>query len=194
MNDQTYHRPILTIGYGNRTIDEFLAILQEHKVRFIGDVRTMPYSRFAPDFSRESLIEHLDRVGMNYVFLGDSLGGNPDDGSVRQVNRSGQKHYVNYDRVMALPSFQAGITRLFRAWETDVGLVLLCSEAKPEICHRARLIGTALDNTPIEIVHIDEQSELRSQSEIMLRIDNGQALMPGMGLSSRAVRSSKAFE
>ncbi len=194
MSNQTFHRPILTIGYGNRAIGEFLTILQEYDTHFVGDVRTTPYSRFAPDFSREQLIEHLSRIGTKYVYLGDSLGGNPDDDSVRQANRSGQKHYVNYDRAMALPPFQAGIARLFRAWEADVGLTLLCSEAKPEACHRARLIGAALDDTPIEIMHIDEYGELRSQAEIMLRIDSGQALLPGLGLSSRAARSSKAFE
>ena len=187
------HRPILTIGYGNRTIDELLSLLERQDVQFVGDVRTSPYSRFAPDFSREALKTHLARVGIRYVFMGDTLGGNPDDESVRVGDKSGQRHYVVYEKVKELPSFQAGVNRLFNAWRDNVGLALLCSEAKPEACHRVRLIGVALDNTPVQIMHIDENDELRTQEEIMLRLDKGQASLPGIGNSAKSAKSSKAF-
>lgn len=188
------HKPILTIGYGNRTIGEFLELLDRFEVRYLGDVRSTPYSSFAPDFSRDQLSGHLRAHGIAYVFLGDVLGGNPDHPWVRTPSdKSRDKHYVLYDRVRELPVFKRGIDRLRRAWEQDVGLVLMCSEAKPEFCHRARLIGEALTGTPIEISHIDEVGLLRSQRDIMLRIDDGQAMLPGIGTSPKATRSSKAF-
>jgi uncharacterized protein (DUF488 family) len=187
------HQPILTIGYGNRTIADFLRLLQKHGVRFVGDVRTTPYSRFSPDFSKDALVGHLHRIGIQYVYMGDSLGGNPDDSMVRQAGRTSEKHYVLYAKVKKLPAFQVGIERLRKAWSQDLGLALMCSEAKPEACHRTRLIGDTLVETQIDILHIDEHGDLRSQNDIMLRLDQGQQLLPSMGASPRALKSSKAF-
>jgi uncharacterized protein (DUF488 family) len=187
------HQPILTIGYGNRTMEEFLRLLRENDVRFIGDIRTIPFSRFSPEFSREALKIHLQRLGIQYVYMGDSLGGNPDDPSVRQPDRTGERHYVLYERVESLPVFQAGMERLRKAWSQDAGLALMCSEAKPEACHRTRLIGEALRETPIQILHIDESGAVCTQDEIMLRLDEGQKVLPGMGSSRKALKSSKAF-
>lgn len=188
------HKPILTIGYGNRTVGAFLELLKQFDVRYVGDVRSTPYSSFAPDFSRAQLSEHLRAHGIAYVFLGDVLGGNPDNPWVRAPSdKSQDKHYVLYDRVRELPVFRSGIDRLERAWEQGVGLVLMCSEAKPELCHRSRLIGEALADTSVEINHIDEEGLLRSQQDIMLRIDDGQVMLPGIGTSPKATRSSKAF-
>ena len=73
--------PIFTIGYGAREIDAFIAALQQQHIEFLIDVRSRPYSRYKPDFSRDALEGHLRRAGIRYVFLGDSLGGRPADES-----------------------------------------------------------------------------------------------------------------
>lgn len=187
------HRPLFSIGYGNRSLEEFIHLLQQHGVQYLGDVRTVPYSKYSPAFSRDELALVLRDRGIRYVYLGDTLGGNPDDDAVWQDNRSGDKHYVRYDQVRQLPAFRAGLQRLQRAWEMDTGLAIMCSEARPEQCHRVRLIGEALKHVSVDIVHIDEEGILREQDEIMQRIDNGQSRLPGFGPSEKALRSSKAF-
>lgn len=191
MNDEQ-HRPILTIGYGTRTFAEFLTLLRRYDVRYLGDVRSVPYSRFSPDFSKETLASELQDAGIRYVYLGDLLGGNPDDAEAHVADRTGERHYVDYAKAMELPDYRAGIARVRTAWERNVGLALMCSEAKPEVCHRVRLIGESLTSF-VDVMHIDEQGELRSQNEVMLRINRGQTMIPGFGLSPRASKSSKAF-
>ena len=47
--------PIYTIGYGNRALEDFLTILEAHQIRYLIDVRSVPYSRFKPEFSKTSL-------------------------------------------------------------------------------------------------------------------------------------------
>ena len=71
--------PIYTIGYGARDMDAFIAALKKFDVAFLIDVRSKPYSRYKPDFSKHALEQHLQQAGIRYVFMGDTLGGMPDN-------------------------------------------------------------------------------------------------------------------
>src|SRR5436305_1865216 len=77
--DMEGETPIRTIGYGARSVDEFVSELAAGRAEYLVDVRSAPYSRFKPEFSRKSLAARLEREGVRYVFMGDTLGGRPDD-------------------------------------------------------------------------------------------------------------------
>ncbi|MCA9829152.1 MAG: DUF488 domain-containing protein, partial [Dehalococcoidia bacterium] len=62
--------PIYTIGYGNRSIEAFVALLQAHDIAFLLDVRSAPYSRHQPAFSKEPLAAALQQHGIRYLYLG----------------------------------------------------------------------------------------------------------------------------
>ena len=66
---------IFTIGHGNRPIEEFLDMLQGASVSLLADVRRFPGSRRNPQFSRDKLETALKQAGIEYVWLGESLGG-----------------------------------------------------------------------------------------------------------------------
>jgi uncharacterized protein (DUF488 family) len=53
-------------------------------------------------------------------------------------------------------------------------VVLLCSEGKPEMCHRSKLIGQTLVDEEIGVAHIDERDQLISQEDVLLRLTKGQ--------------------
>jgi uncharacterized protein (DUF488 family) len=46
---------IYTIGHSNHPIERFIALLRQHEITAVADVRSTPYSRFNPQFSREPL-------------------------------------------------------------------------------------------------------------------------------------------
>ena len=71
--------PIFTIGYGSRTLDDFVRVLQSYRIEFVLDVRSAPYSRFKPEFSKDALETHLREHAIRYIYLGDQLGGQPKD-------------------------------------------------------------------------------------------------------------------
>ena len=70
---------IRTIGYGARSIDELVSTLTAAGTDHLVDVRSAPYSRFKPEFSKEPLSARLARERIRYVFMGDALGGRPAD-------------------------------------------------------------------------------------------------------------------
>ena len=51
--------PIFTIGHSDHTTDEFLALLTQHGIQAIADVRSTPYSRHVPHFNKDSISAFL---------------------------------------------------------------------------------------------------------------------------------------
>ena len=161
-------QPLFTIGYGARTLDEFLAALKANHIEYLIDVRTAPYSKFKPEFSKDLLQYHVERTGIHYLFMGDTLGGQPKDPACHTDGK------VDYDKVRAQPSFQSGIERLRKAFELQRRAALMCSEGRPEQCHRSKMIGEALAAAGIPVCHIDEDGGLITQAEVIVRLTKGQ--------------------
>jgi uncharacterized protein (DUF488 family) len=145
--------PIYTIGYGNRSIEAFIALLQQYQIQFLIDVRSRPYSRFNPQFSKATLESQLKQAGIHYVFMGDTLGGRPNDSTCYQDGR------VDYSKVREKLFYQAGIGRIHTAWEKQLCVALMCSETKPQECHRSKLIGRTLIEQNIDVRHINETQD-----------------------------------
>lgn len=159
---------IYTIGYGNRRISEFLSLLREHSISYLIDVRSSPYSRMKPEFSREALTERLAGEGVRYVFMGDVLGGRPDDPGCYDAEGR-----VDYARCRERPWFIEGIERLRTAWEKGLRVALMCSEARPEDCHRTKLVAQGLADARIEVAHIDENGRIITHHEALERLLGG---------------------
>lgn len=186
--------PIYTIGYGNRSMQEFIKLLKQHNISYLIDVRSSPYSRFNPDFSKEALARLVKQSGMRYVFMGDTLGGRPND-STCYVD--GQ---VDYTQVREKPFYRQGIARIRTAWEKQLRVALMCSEAKPYECHRGKLIGNTLIEQEIAVAHIDEKGNLMEQQEINRKLtgEPGEQLVligeePSWILNEKISRSRKKY-
>jgi uncharacterized protein (DUF488 family) len=160
--------PLYTIGYGDRSLEEFAAVLARYGIQYLIDVRTAPYSRFKPEFNKAALEQSLTAQGIRYIYMGDTLGGRPEDPACYSDGK------VDYEQIKLQPWYQAGLARLGKAYRQQVRAVLMCSEGKPEACHRSKLIGASLTEEQIPIQHIDEAGELQSQEEVILALTGGQ--------------------
>ncbi len=163
---------IYTIGYGSRTMNGFLDLLRGNKIDYLIDLRSKPHSSFKPEFSRANLEVELRAQRIRYVFMGDALGGQPQNPSVYTPDGK-----VDYSKVREKEFYLQGIERLKKALSQGFRVALMCSEEKPERCHRSKLIGETLSRMGIAVLHIDEQGEILTQSEAMLRLTNGQMMM-----------------
>ncbi len=157
---------IFTIGYGGRETDEFIALLNDHKIDTLVDVRSQPYSRFAPDFSRERLAIILKRRGIEYRFMGNSLGGRPADERCYTYSPQRKRRLLDAKKCETRDFYQKGISQLKRGMATGRRIAIMCSELEPHECHRGYVLGKTLDNDDTTVVHIGRSGEILSQSEI----------------------------
>lgn len=169
---------LTTIGYGDRSWEDFISRLQRHRIEYLVDVRSQPRSR-QPEFDGEALRIMLSKCGIGYVFMGDALGGKPDDPSCYVDGK------VDYTRCEARPIFAAGLDRLSAAIEGGHRLALMCSELDPERCHRSKLIGQALLKRGLMLVHIDRDGSEVTQQEVIGRLTGGQSSLFGDAFTSR---------
>jgi len=166
--------PIYTIGYGAREIEAFVAVLRANDIAFLIDVRSKPYSRYKPEFSKAALEQHLKTAGIRYVFMGDTLGGQPDDPDCYDDNQK-----IDYDQVRQKPFYLMGIGRLRQAWQQQRRVAIMCSEGRPEQCHRSHLIAKTLVDQGVGVAHIDENDQLITQEEVVVRLYGGQPSLFG---------------
>ncbi|MDE2776006.1 MAG: DUF488 domain-containing protein [Chloroflexota bacterium] len=157
---------IFTIGYGGRETDEFIALLNEYEIDTLVDVRSQPYSRFAPDFSKERLSAILSRNGIQYEFMGKSLGGRPADSHCYTYSPQRKKKLLDAKKCESRDFYQRGISQLKRALSIGRRIVIMCSELEPHECHRGYVLGKTLDSDEIAVTHIGRYGEPLSQSQI----------------------------
>jgi uncharacterized protein (DUF488 family) len=154
---------LFSIGHGSRKAEDFLELLQKYGIRFLADVRSKPYSRFHPQFNKNKLDEFLASHDIKYVFMGEELGGRPSDLSC--YDGEGK---VDYELVKQKDFFRKGIDRLETASKKKVPLAIMCSERDPCMCHRSKLIGKVLWDEGINVMHIDEDGNLKDQDQLDL--------------------------
>ena len=97
--------PLYTIGYGSRSLDEFIATLAAYEIAYLVDVRSAPYSRYKPEYAKDALAAALTAHGVRYLFLGDALGGRPSDPAFDSHDK------VDYDQLKQSAAYQAGLGR-----------------------------------------------------------------------------------
>ncbi|MHB8585647.1 MAG: DUF488 domain-containing protein [Thermoplasmatota archaeon] len=142
---------VFTVGHSNAGPERFLALLAEHDVRLLVDIRTVPRSRRVPWSSIEELPQILTNVGIAYEHWKD-LGGlrkpRPDSANMAWENAS----FRGYADYMGTDAFVVAIDRLV-ARAREVRLCIMCAEAVPWRCHRS-MVADALVLRGLRVVHL----------------------------------------
>lgn len=140
---------LYTVGHSDHTILEFVGLLRQHGITLVVDVRSQPYSRWMHQFNRELLAHDLREAEIGYRFMGDRLGGRPDDPSLYDP---GQEH-PNYDLLEKTASYQAGLEALLELARSST-VAVMCSEGDYRQCHRHMLITQSLLERGQDVIHI----------------------------------------
>lgn len=156
-------REILTIGHSTHPIERFVALLKEHGVTALADVRSAPFSRFNPQFNKDVLQKSMKEAGIAYIFLGKELGARSNDPSCYENGR------VQYDRLARTEAFHSGIARV-RKGAQEYRVALMCAEKEPLECHRTLLVAKALEREGEAVVHIHGDGHLERHADAMRRL------------------------
>jgi uncharacterized protein (DUF488 family) len=155
-------RTLFSVGHSTHPIEVFLELLAGARIDAIADVRSAPYSRRHPHFSRERLAASLRERGIDYSFLGRELGARSPDPDVWEGGR------VSFSRLARTALFAQGIERVREASRAR-RVALLCAEREPLECHRTILVCRAL-RADHDIFHILASGELENHVETERRL------------------------
>src|SRR5208282_1255167 len=95
--------PLFTVGHSILEFEKFAALLKDHGVELVADVRSTPQSGRQPQFSLPGFEKLLRAEEVDYLFLGDELGGRPDDADAYRSDG-----VVDYRARRKSYAFQAG--------------------------------------------------------------------------------------
>lgn len=154
---------IFTIGHSTHDAEAFLALLRQHRIEAVADVRSSPFSRFNPQFNREVLEQWLKSASIRYVFLGRELGARSED---RSCYRDGR---VQYACLAKTPLFQSGLERVIQGF-ARYRIALMCAEKEPLDCHRTLLVAKALVERDVPVQHIHADGHLESYGAALDRL------------------------
>ena len=130
---------IYTLGHGRHAFADFLALLKQHNIEFLCDVRSVARSRW-PQFNGGVLRELLEENGIGYEHL-------PETGG--KTNPPADERDRGVDRIVEISS--------------DVRTVIMCSESKPLTdhkipranCHRVGMLAPMLKARGVDrVLHI----------------------------------------
>jgi uncharacterized protein (DUF488 family) len=149
---------VFTIGHSTRQISDFIHLLKSHGVQRVVDVRTLPRSRFNPQFDVTRFPSLLRTAHIQYTHL-PGLGGlrrpRPDSINLGWRNES----FRGYADHMQTPVFKQELERCV-ALASAERVAVMCAEAVPWRCHRS-LIADALVARGIDALEIASDSRVR---------------------------------
>lgn len=152
---------VFTIGHSTRAIEDFIRLLNAHRVQRVIDVRTIARSRHNPQFNRDQLSLALHRARIHYRYM-PGLGGlrraRSDSINVAWRNAS----FRGYADYMQTSTFRKSLDRCIALAKRE-RVVLMCAEAVPWRCHRS-LIADALLARGIESSEITSGVRARRHS------------------------------
>jgi uncharacterized protein (DUF488 family) len=147
---------IFTVGHSNHSIEAFVALLRAAGVQMLVDVRSQPYSRYSPHFNRAALSAALTAADIRYQFMGDSLGGRPQQADLYDPG----EERPNYARQRATPLYQEGVRQLLEV-AAHQPTAIMCSEGDPAHCHRSLLIGPSFFASSVIVLDIYPDGQVK---------------------------------
>ncbi len=128
---------IWDIGHSNRNLEDFLKILKKNNIELIIDVRRFPSSKKFPHFDKENLKAELKKSEIDYLWLGEKLGGFRKEG---------------YEKWLTTKDFHKGL-EILKSKASQNRTAIMCAEGYFRRCHR-RYILELFEKNDWQVVHL----------------------------------------
>ncbi len=158
-------KKIYTIGHSNHLSNFFLSLLRKHEITCVVDVRSVPFSKYTPQYNKDDLKRFLHENKVYYIFMGEELGARRSDKLLYSSDGN-----LDFDKVSKTRLFQSGIDRIKSGIEKGYNIAVMCTEKDPIECHRNILVARELYRQNIEINNILENGKIQTQEQIEERL------------------------
>lgn len=149
---------LYSIGHSNASTNELLSLLQIADVNCVVDVRSMPASKYCPQFNKDALSSFLKGYGIFYLHFGNEFGARRFD--------SIENGQVNFEKTIFTDAFQYGVKRIIDGINKGFTISLMCSEADPLSCHRFSLISRYFNDNGFHVMHILHSQKIVDHEEL----------------------------
>lgn len=144
---------MFTIGHSTTPIDIFLKVLKDNGITTLADIRSIPKSRFNPQFHQMNLPASLDEAGIKYGWFKD-LGGRRNKTKEPKVDNFGWKNasFRNFADYMQEDCFKSALDDFLASMDLE-HTAIMCAESVPWRCHRS-LVADAMVARDINVLDI----------------------------------------
>lgn len=127
-------------------------MVRSQDINVIVDVRSIPASKYTPQFNKEIICASLKKNGISYMHLGEEFG-------ARRFDSLDGNNNVNFELAAKTPAFQKGVERLMNGLSKGFRVSLMCSESNPLDCHRFALVSRYFYEHDVDVLHIVKDKE-----------------------------------
>lgn len=156
---------LFTIGHSSHQLEYFFSLLKKQDINFLVDVRSVPFSKYTPQFNKEDLKKFLLGNGIYYLFMGQEFGARREDTSLYT-----DEGYLNFEKVAKSKLFNVGIERIITGIEKGFRIAFMCTEKDPVDCHRNILVARAFYKLNYAIDNILENGKIQDQASLEKRL------------------------
>lgn len=158
-------KEIYTIGHSSHTSDYFLHLLRKFNINSVVDIRSVPFSKYVPNFNKNEIKNFLNLNHIYYVYMAREFGLIQEDSKLFHPDG-----YLDFNKLSETEFFIKGINRLKSGVDNGYKIAIMCAEKDPLDCHRSILISPILVSEGYSVVHILPDGKRETHSELEDRL------------------------
>lgn len=156
-------KKLYTIGHSNYEFSYLVERLKKYDIDWVFDIRSTPFSAFAPQYNADKLSEQLPQYGIAYYKMGEYFGARQLEKEYRYCYPEGYLDFELWCKTLPYTKAKKG---LLNRGITEHNIALMCTEKDPADCHRTIMVTRDLELDGIESYHILSNGELKTQRQL----------------------------
>lgn len=142
---------LTTIGFSKKSLRDFTAALQHHKVDRVIDTRLQNTSQLAGYAKKEDLAYVLELLNIDYLH---ELSLAPTEELLKAIKQK-EIPWAEFEKTFVDLLAERKVEEKIEEWLGDKVPCFMCSEEKPHHCHRKLVVEYLKEfDSRIEIVHL----------------------------------------
>lgn len=143
---------LYTIGHSDRSLEDFLSLLEKFGIQILIDIRAYPHSNRFPHFSEHFLRERVKDANIDYHWAGRQLGGMRKPARATSHPALSRDSFRGFAEYMETTDFEHAINHLLKL-AAKSPTAIMCAEKDALSCHRS-LISDYLVLKNVAVEHL----------------------------------------